>query len=204
MADAEAETPWWQLPFKAIRDLVPERYPLLRLAIPTQVFTLSVAYLLVRYLDVKPNPIRCTVGLWAAVKLIVMFEVAVLGTIAAGKLLTKEIEIPEYLLKLLEVLKKTSPLEILVTCISVGFVEEVAFRGVLLPLAGATLTTVIFAVAHRPKMWLHWLSLLLTATVFTLELRWTGGLLVPIVHHALRDGWLMTAIYAGHRLEREP
>lgn len=194
--EPEKPTPWYLLPLKAMQEMIPERFPLLRLAIPTQVLTLSIAYVIVRLTGVKPSPITCKIPVWNAILLVVGLEIGFMAVFMALKLLVKEVKLPGYLERLVMALKKTTFLEIVVTCASVGFVEEVAFRGVVHPLAGVILASILFAAAHRPRMLFHWFVLATMGAVFTYELHVTGGLLVPIVHHALHDLWALGLLYA--------
>jgi membrane protease YdiL (CAAX protease family) len=186
---------WLKAPLKAIQEMIPERYPLLRLAIPTQVLTLTVAFVLTRIFDIETPPIRCEMPFWRAVGLMVGLEVAFLVVFVSLKRFVKEMKLPGYLEKLLQALKKTTPGELAVVCLSVGFVEEVAFRGVLLPLVGPVISTALFGLAHRPRILFHWAVLCGIATLFIIEMRLTGGLLLPIVHHALHDLWALGLLY---------
>lgn len=197
----EQPTPWYLAPLKAMQEMIPERFPLLRLAIPTQILTLSVTYLLVKITGVKPVPITCEIPFWHAVGLVVGLEVAFMGVFILLKSMVKEVKLPGYLERLINAIKKTTPLELFVTCVSVGFVEEIAFRGVLLPLIGVVPSALLFGAAHRPRMAFHWLVLCSMGALFTLELRLTGGLLVPIVHHALHDLWALGLLFAVLRAD---
>ena len=203
MADTEPEPPWYLLPIKAMQQMIPERFPLLRLAIPTQIFTLALAYLIVWQLKVEPMPIRCTWPFWHAVGLMVGLEIALMAVFVGLKFLVKEVKLPGYLETLMMAIKKTSPLELVVTCACVGFVEEVAFRGVLYPLLGLIPSALLFGAAHRPRIPYHWFVLCTMGCVFAAELILTGGLLVPIVHHALHDLWALGLLYAVLRAEPE-
>lgn len=186
---------WLKAPLKAIQELIPERYPLLRLAIPTQVATLTVAYALTRIFEVETPPIRCELPLLKALGLMLGLEAGFLAVFLCLKRLVKEMKLPGYLEKLIQALRKTTPGELLVTCLTVGFVEELAFRGVLLPLTGPIISTALFGLAHRPRILFHWLVLCSIALLFIIELRLTGGLLLPMVHHALHDLWALGLLY---------
>lgn len=199
--EPEKPTPWYLAPLKAMQEMIPERFPLLRLAIPTQVATLSVAYLIVRVTGVKPSPITCKIPFWNAVLLVAGLEIGFMAVFMLLKLLVKEVKLPGYLERLVMALKKTTFLEVVATCASVGFVEEVAFRGVLHPLVGVVVASVLFAAAHRPRMLFHWFVLATMGAVFTYELHVTGGLLVPIVHHALHDLWALGLLFAVLRAD---
>lgn len=200
-SDAEKPTPWYLTPLKAMQEMIPERYPLLRLALPTQILTLCVAYFVVKFTGVKPVPIRCELPFWRALGLMVGLEVAFMLLFVALKFFVKEIKLPGYLERLINAIKKTGPVELIVTCASVGFVEEVAFRGVLFPLIGLIPSALLFGAAHRPRMPFHWLVLCTMGAVFSLELHLTGGLLLPIVHHALHDLWALGLLYAVLRAD---
>ena len=199
--EPEKPTPWYLAPLKAMQEMIPERFPLLRLALPTQIVTLSVAYLVVRTTGVRPSPIACTIPFWRAVALIAGLEVAFMALFVLLKFFVKEVKLPGYLERLVNAIKKTTPLELVVTCASVGFVEEVAFRGVLHPLLGVVPASLLFAAAHRPRMIFHWFVLATMGAVFTFELSVSGGLLVPIVHHALHDLWALGLLYAVLRAD---
>lgn len=196
MADEDDDPfAWLKAPLKAIQEFIPERYPLLRLAIPTQLATLTVAFVLTRIFDIDTAPIRCEMPFWRALALMLGLEIGFLVVFISLKSFVKEMKLPGYLEKLLQALRKTTPGELVVTCITVGFVEEVAFRGVLLPLVGPVISTALFGFAHRPRILFHWAVLCGIATLFLVELRLTGGLLLPIVHHALHDLWALGLLY---------
>jgi membrane protease YdiL (CAAX protease family) len=204
VADEEKEEHHWILaPLKAIQEMIPERFPLLRLAIPTQILTLAVAYFVVRIFKVRPPPIRCDMPLLQALGLMLGLEAAFIGVFLLLKPLVKEMKLPGYLEKLIQALRKTTPAELFITCMMVGFVEEVVFRGVLLPLIGLVPSAVLFGAAHRPRIIFHWFVLCTMGTLFAFELRLTGGLLVPILHHALHDLWALGLLYVVLRSEPE-
>jgi len=201
VAEQDPETPWYLLPLKAIRDLIPERFPLLRLAVPTQLFSLAIALIVVQVTRVKPSPIRCNLPFLRALGLMVGLEIGLMALFLVLKLFVNEVKLPGYIERLLTALKKTTPLELVVTCASVGFVEEVAFRGVLLPLLGAVISSVLFGAAHRPRIAFHWFVLCTMGAVFAFELKISGGLLLPMVHHALHDLWALTLLYVVLRAD---
>lgn len=197
MADDEDDDPyaWLKAPLKAIQALIPERYPLLRLAVPTQVATLTVAFVLTRIFTIETPPIRCEMPFWSALGLMLALEIGFLVVFLTLKRFVKEMKLPGYLEKLIQALRKTTPGELLVTCATVGFVEELAFRGVLLPLVGPIVSTALFGFAHRPRIVFHWFVLCGIATLFIIELKLTGGLLLPMVHHGLHDLWALGLLY---------
>lgn len=181
--------------------MIPESLPLLRLALPTQILTLAVAFVLVKLTGVKPSPIRCTLPFWHAVGLMLALEAGFMALFVALKSFVKEVKLPGYLERLVRALKGTTPLELVVTCASVGFVEEVAFRGVLHPIVGIVPASLLFAAAHRPRMAFHWFVLSTMGAVFTYELQVSGGLLLPMVHHALHDLWALGLLYTVLRAD---
>jgi membrane protease YdiL (CAAX protease family) len=204
VADDEPEDryAWLKAPLTVIRDLVPERYPILRLTIPTQIATLAVAYWLTRTFDIRVPPMGCEIPLGKAFLMALGLELAFLVAFVCLKTFVKQMKLPGYLAQLIRALKKTSFGELAIASLSIGFVEEVAFRGVLLPLVGPVLSTVIFAAAHRPQMWIHWLSLTALGGILAFELSATGGLLVPILHHAIHDFWALALLHVV--LTRDP
>ena len=172
---------------RTIRALVPERYPLLRLALPTQILALTSALILGRIFSVERPSFGCEIGLVQAGLVLVLGEAGFLGLFMLLRPFAGEMKLPGYLYRLLEALRKTTPQDLAITCALVGFVEEFVFRGILLPLIGMVLSAAVFSAAHRPRAAFHWLTLAGLAALFTVEVRYTGGLLVPMIHHALHD-----------------
>lgn len=203
VGDSDRETPWYALPFRAIHDVIPERYPLLRLAVPTQLASLTLAYFLVTYLKVRPMPITCEMPFWRALGMAAGLEAVCMALFFGVRKMLDEIQLPEYMKRLIAVLPKAHPAELVAVCAMVGFTEEVLARGVLLPLLGWAPSLAIFVAVHRPKMGAHALMVGTTGAVFTLELLLTRGLLVPILHHFFRDLFALGLLYVVLRKDPE-
>lgn len=99
------------------------------------------------------------------------------------------------------ILGALGPAGILVIALAAGLGEEILFRGVLQPLLGIVLASVVFGALHALS-----LGYFLFATVFGLYLGWlfevTGHLAVPIVAHAAYDVfalYLLRRIYLARR-----
>lgn len=93
------------------------------------------------------------------------------------------------------------PAGMFVIALAAGLGEEILFRGVLQPLLGIVLASVIFGALHALS-----LGYFLFATVFGFYLGWvfeaTGHLAVPIVAHAAYDVfalYLLRRIYVARR-----
>jgi membrane protease YdiL (CAAX protease family) len=178
---------WLLEQVQALRELVPQDYPLLRLALPTQLLALVAVNVALWFFGVPRFPIDCAVGPIRAVAIIVIGETLFLAAFLVLKSFVREVKLPGYIEKLIEALRKTQPKDLAVTCILVGFVEELTFRGVLFPLLGLVPAALVFAALHRPRAPIHWAALTSLAIMFSVEVRLTGGLLVPMIHHGLHD-----------------
>jgi membrane protease YdiL (CAAX protease family) len=71
-----------------------------------------------------------------------------------------------------------------------GVGEEMLFRGALQPLVGLVLSALLFGALHvgpdrRYLLWTAWA--VLAGLLFGLLYRWTGGLLAPVVAHAVHN-----------------
>ena len=91
--------------------------------------------------------------------------------------------------------------EVVVLALVSGFAEEYFFRGAMIAAAGPIVTTLLFGALHWPVNWSFrmWPFLALGAgLVFAMEVRVTGGIVAPIITHALVNGvnlWRITAKY---------
>ena len=88
------------------------------------------------------------------------------------------------------VLQGTSPAGLVLISLLSAVGEEVLFRGVLLPLLGVVISSVIFGLLHvgpdrRYLLWTVWA--VAVGFLFAGLYEWTGGLLAPVVAHALHN-----------------
>jgi membrane protease YdiL (CAAX protease family) len=174
-------------PLKVIESLVPARFPLLRLALPTQLLALASAYVLSRLLLIDAPPLGCPGGLVRGLTVMVVGEATFLAAVLVLRPLAGEVKLPGYLERLLAALRKTSPVDLVATCALVGFAEEAVFRGVVTPLLGPFLAAALFGAVHRPRAVFHWLAVSSLGLLLAYEVRVTGGLFIPMLHHALHD-----------------
>ncbi|MBC7544004.1 MAG: CPBP family intramembrane metalloprotease [Candidatus Sericytochromatia bacterium] len=96
-----------------------------------------------------------------------------------------------------EVLGPLRPGDFIWVALLSGIGEEIAFRGVLQPLIGVVLTSVLFALLHipSPKLWVYGLWALFASLFLGNLYAWTGNLFVPIGVHVLNNA---ISLYIWH------
>ncbi|MBI4858694.1 MAG: CPBP family intramembrane metalloprotease [Candidatus Riflebacteria bacterium] len=185
--DDEPEETLLQRWLRPIRNLVPERYPLIRLAFPTQLVVLPTALFVAWLAGARMPGFWPECGIVRSVLIVLVGEALFLIVYLLLLPFVGKVKLPGYLKLLIEALKKSHAVDLVVTCAMVGFMEELVFRGIVSPLVGPLPAALLFAIAHRPRAVFHWLTLTSLGLLFSLEVRLTGGLLVPMVHHGLHD-----------------
>jgi len=96
--------------------------------------------------------------------------------------------------------------EVIVLAVLSGFAEEFFFRGAMYAAAGPIVTTILFGALHWPVNWSFrmWPFLALAAgAVFAMEVRVTGGLLAPMITHAVVNGVNLWRITDKYRVWKE-
>lgn len=182
-------------PLKVIEELVPERYPLLRLALPTQLLAMSAAYAIGRLFLVDAPSLGCPGGVLRGLSIMVAGELAFLAAVLVLRPLAGDVKLPGYLERVLAALRKTNAADLVVTCALVGFCEEAVFRGVVTPLLGPIPAAALFGAAHRPRAVFHWLAVSSLGLLLSYEVQLTGGLFIPMLHHALHDLAALTVLH---------
>lgn len=189
----------------AARERLGRSWPLMALALPTQVLSLALAGLGYA-LGARPPGLGCDAPWPMVLAVLIAGEITVIVGLAVLKPFFGEIKLPGFMEVLLEALKRSHPADLALTCALVGFTEELLFRGILTTWLSPIPCALVFAAAHRPRVALHWLSLSGLGFLFDYEMRMTGGLLVPMVHHAFHDlGALamLSVVLANHPPETE-
>ena len=89
---------------------------------------------------------------------------------------------------------------VLVSLLS-GISEEIAFRGVLQPLVGLTVSSFLFALLHVPSrnLWVYGLWALFASLYLGNLYVWTGNLFVPIGVHVLNN---LVSLLIWHRSQK--
>lgn len=78
--------------------------------------------------------------------------------------------------------------------------EEMLFRGVLQPLVGLFLSSLIFGLLHtggKSSLWGYGLAAFSIGLVFAYIYQVTGELLITIIAHGLYNGLIILALFAG-------
>ena len=104
-----------------------------------------------------------------------------------------------------EVLGPLRPGDFLLVALLSGIGEEIAFRGVLQPLFGLTISSVLFALLHIPNrtLWIYGLWALFASLFLGNLYLWTGNLLVPIGVHVLNNAISLWIWHWGRQRRRK-